>query len=800
MQKGPYFNPVQYISPLPEGYLRASENIANTMGKAMQGFGENIGAAIEKYTKNKEENEFLTGQAEAIVPSLQAYANDIKDDKQKEQYEKLIVNLGNFSNQSLSQKRATLASAGTRLKSFQDSRQAKISAMELAAREQALITQQTYTNSLGLPTTRDEQRLVPTSNLQDLSQYVNAPNQQQIQPDLKNFNLGLYGEKERQGTAMPLGLGSAQGDIYSQSQSAQQQQQAQPGFMNSLAAMQANAPQSSAPPIDQPQTTINGKPKAAQINPAAFAQQFNGSSLNAQTTMFGNPTYRDVNSYSNKPNNALSSFNEKMTYGIIDNFMDASAAVKGIAKMTGIPNAVLKTAGVVDRLSGVNYSPDNPTRRDDILAAFNGSPETPTKTQVAPQTKVTAQAPSFASVQLAKPTAFEASAGMIARGTVNLFEQPIIQNKDGTISTVDSVGVNIKGKEYLLPTVTPDGRHFEGTLKQKAALATEEFNKTGQHLGIFKSVAASNNYAAQLHNDYAAGRYNKPSQGSEFDQSFKQNIDRVDQTSKRTVTDKVALTPNEKYTNQIASIISGGGQITPELNAQLKKDAGVYADADIKTEQIKDAQGRVVATAVISRGTLSNLVLAEKLQGPQSDIGKKITDMNSLLAQGNFAGAQLIANDLKQGSSKMTEGQGKAMQYAAELFETNKTIARLEAAGFNPTNNTWDRFAPNFFKSDEGQQYYSAMDKWIEATLRDRSGAAIQPSEYGNARSQYFPSYGDGAANIAIKKELRNVAMQAMADRAEGKMNNRYFGSTGETSERRKLPNGQVVIIEHFNN
>ena len=723
MQKGPYFNPVQYISPLPEGYLRASENIANTMGKAVQGFGENIGAAIEKYTKNKEENEFLTGQAEAIVPSLQAYANDIKDDKQKEQYDKLIVNLGNFSNQSLSQKRATLASAGTRLKSFQDSRQAKISAMQIAAQEQALLTQRLYTGSLGLPTTRDEQRLVPTSGLQDLSQYVNAPNQQQIQPDRTNFNLGLYGEKERQGTAMPLGLGSAQGDIYSQSQPAQQQQQAQPGFMNSLAAIQANAPQPSAAP-------------ATQL-PAAFV------------TPAQQPAAYD-------PSTTINRFSRALT------------------QSRQYPEGVDYFAP-----GGTDFGPPASKKQPATI----GAPV------------MTAHTPAPAPAQLPKPTAFEASAGMIARGTVNLFEQPIIQNKDGTISTVDSVGVNIKGKEYLLPTVTPDGRHFQGTLKEKAAQATEEFNKTGQHLGVFKSVAASNNYAAQLHNDYAAGRYDKPSQGSQFNQSFKQNIDRVDQTSERTVTDKVDLTPNEKYTNQISSIISGGGQITPELNAQLKKDAGVYADADIKTEQIKDAQGRVVGTAVISRGTLSNLVLTDKPIGPQSDIGKKITDMNSLLAQGNFAGAQLIASDLKQGSSNMTEGQGKAMQYASELFETNKTIARLEASGFNPTNNTWDRFAPNFFKSDEGQQYYSAMNKWIEATLRDRSGAAIQPSEYDNARSQYFPNYGDGAANIAIKKELRNVAMQAMADRAEGKMNNRYFGSTGETSEEGKDTTGRRIII-----
>jgi len=690
MQKGPYFNPVQYISPLPEGYLQASSNIANTMGKAMQGFGENIASGIEKYTKNKEESALLDSQAPIILRDLQLRAKTAKNPDDIAYFTTLGNKLAKMPGQSIAQKRAIISGLSTELSLYDKRQQSQINQNQIENLRLIGMLQETVTQSFGLPTTRDEQRQVPTSSLKDYSQY-----------------------------------------LYDQNQPPPQQQ-AQPEFMNSLAAIQANRPQLSGAPMAQPQ--------AASINPAAFV------------TPAQQPAAFD-------PSTTINRISRELT------------------RTREYPEGVDYFAS-----GGTDFGPPAWKKQP----ATTGAPV------------MTAHTPAPAPAQLPKPTAFEASAGMIARGTVNLFEQPSVQNKDGTISTVDSVGVNIKGKEYLLPTVTPDGRHFEGTLKEKAAQATEEFNKTGQHLGVFKSVAASNNYAAQLHNDYAAGRYDKPSQGSQFDQSFKQNIDRVDQTSKRTVTDKVDLTPNEKYTNQIASIISGGGQITPELNAQLKKDAGVYADADIKTEQIKDAQGRVVGTAVISRGTLTNLVLPEKPIGPQSDTGKKITDMHSLLAQGNFAGAQLIANELKQGSSKMTEGQSKAMQYASELFQTNKTIARLEAAGFNPTNNTWDRFAPNFFKSDEGQQYYSAMDKWIEATLRDRSGAAIQPSEYGNARSQYFPNYGDSAANIANKKELRNVAMQAMADRAEGKMNNRYFGSTGETSEQRKLPSGQTIKIERF--
>lgn len=484
--------------------------------KGMTELGAGIAEGVEKYKKNKEESALLDGQAPALAGAVQRMAEGIKDEAGIARFKKYQADIAAMPTMSLAKKRAVASGIMAESSLYDKGQEQQMRQNQIDAYNQNVANQQAYTQSLGGPTTRDVQSQVLTSGLQDQSQFVNAPNQQLVQPDRTNFNLGLYGEKERQGTAMPLGLGSAQGAIYSQSQPAQQQQQAQPGFMNSLAAIQANRPQPSAAPIAQPQ--------AAQVNPAAFAQQ-------AQQ-----PAAFD-------PSTILPSISRAFTqtkdnpYGT-DYFSNAKQPISGPA-----PAQVAQQAAAVS-------------------------------------------APAISQSQLPKPTASEASAGMVARGTVDLFNQPKVQNKNGTTSTVDSVGVNIGGKEYLLPTVTPDGRHFQGTLKEKAAQAKAEFNKTGQHLGVFDSVEASNKYAEKLHNDYAAGRYDKPSQGSQFDQSFNQNIDRVGETSKRTVTDKVDLTPNERYTNQLASYIAKGGQVTPELNAQLKKDAGVHADVDVKVKNI----------------------------------------------------------------------------------------------------------------------------------------------------------------------------------------------------------------------
>ena len=91
--------------------------------------------------------------------------------------------------------------------------------------------------------------------------------------------------------------------------------------------------------------------------------------------------------------------------------------------------------------------------------------------------------------------------GVIEPGNVDLYAQPAVPNPDGGMSTVNSFSVNFDGKEYLLPTVTPDGR----LLSTEDAI--KEFQSTGRHLGVFDSPDAADAYAKHLHEEYAAGKY-----------------------------------------------------------------------------------------------------------------------------------------------------------------------------------------------------------------------------------------------------------------------------------------------------
>lgn len=88
--------------------------------------------------------------------------------------------------------------------------------------------------------------------------------------------------------------------------------------------------------------------------------------------------------------------------------------------------------------------------------------------------------------------------GMVQRGNINLNNRPIVQNPDGTVSTVRSMSINVDGKEVLIPTVSDDGR----IMSEQEAI--DQFRRTGKNLGVFNSIDDANRYAQQLHEQQAS--------------------------------------------------------------------------------------------------------------------------------------------------------------------------------------------------------------------------------------------------------------------------------------------------------
>lgn len=94
--------------------------------------------------------------------------------------------------------------------------------------------------------------------------------------------------------------------------------------------------------------------------------------------------------------------------------------------------------------------------------------------------------------------------GMVEAGNIDLAQRPVVQNPDGSISTVRSISANFDGREYLIPTVSDDGR----VMSDDEAIAT--FRKSGKHLGAFDKPENATAFAERLHNDQARQHGDKP--------------------------------------------------------------------------------------------------------------------------------------------------------------------------------------------------------------------------------------------------------------------------------------------------
>ena len=124
----------------------------------------------------------------------------------------------------------------------------------------------------------------------------------------------------------------------------------------------------------------------------------------------------------------------------------------------------------------------------------------------------------------------------------------------------------------------------------------------------------------------------------------------------------------------------------------------------------------------------------------------------------------------KTGSDKaLTQDQSNALGYGTRMLDADKILASV-GMDYNPlkinTAGTVENipglsYLANTSLSDNEQSVMQAQRNFINATLRRESGATISPSEFSNAKLQYFPQPGDSTQTVAQKAANRARAINS---------------------------------------
>lgn len=126
--------------------------------------------------------------------------------------------------------------------------------------------------------------------------------------------------------------------------------------------------------------------------------------------------------------------------------------------------------------------------------------------------------------------------------------------------------------------------------------------------------------------------------------------------------------------------------------------------------------------------------------------------------QGGF---RMVQGTDVSGGANLNVEQGKNTGFLIRAQDADKVINSLESEG----TSGWNKLAGsipgvgNYMVGPDAQRFSQAKRDFINAVLRQESGAVISPEEFANAEQQYFPQPGDSADVIAQKRQNRNNAI-----------------------------------------
>jgi len=203
-----------------------------------------------------------------------------------------------------------------------------------------------------------------------------------------------------------------------------------------------------------------------------------------------------------------------------------------------------------------------------------------------------------------------------------------------------------------------------------------------------------------------------------------------------------------------------------EFNQLTSQAVGVIDDPEIQSLVTLVQRGQLDVNQALSRVTKNKQDIL-KFALSQSSIppGQEDEPSSSQFAVAGFAQRMVQANDI------INNLEPSITQLPSLEFLKQKTL-------------------PSLFKSDEIRQIEQAQRNFVNAILREESGAAIGEDEFTSAELQYFAQPGDDAGTLAQKRVNRDLVIQNFINEA---------GNAFIQSPKLVAPDGSVFQYDSFN-
>ena len=194
------------------------------------------------------------------------------------------------------------------------------------------------------------------------------------------------------------------------------------------------------------------------------------------------------------------------------------------------------------------------------------------------------------------------------------------------------------------------------------------------------------------------------------------------------------------------------------------------ADVKVVGKSLVDMEGNVLFTSEDAGSGSTTAFDTLKLRAKDAGLEEGTPEYQQFMVQGGANKGMTFTSDGKGGvtmtqggatiAKPKTEGQANATGFWQRVKIANDNLEGLEGQGTKFGANILAALpfgVGNYAQTPEFQLYNQSQEDWINAVLRDESGAAIGPDEFASAKTQYFPQVGDGSEVIAQKRTNRKT-------------------------------------------